>query len=105
MKHTVIIKLEKEQENQANLMYVEKQNDFLFKELLDKYQIGYEVLERFQKPEIGLDLVHIFLETTDADLIEKLEKELEELLIKSGLEEEMYKLDKDLKRIIESEDD
>lgn len=104
MKHTVMIELEKENETQANLMYAETTDGFIFKEILDKYEIGYEILERFHKPEIGLDLVHLYLDTTDEDLIGKLEKELEELLIKSGLEEEMYKLDKDLKRILESED-
>lgn len=104
MKHTVIIELEKENKNQSNLMYAEKSAGFLFQELLDKYQIGYEILERFHKEGIDLDLVHIFLDTTDEDLINTLEKELEELLIKSGLEEEMTKLDKDLKIILESED-
>lgn len=105
MKHTVIIELEKEQENQANLMYAEIPDGFIFKEILDKHEIGYEILERFHKSEIGLDLVHIYLDTTDEELIEKLEKEQEELLIKSGLEEEMNKLDEDLKNILESEDD
>lgn len=104
MKHTVIIELEKEQENQSSIVYPEIPDGFIFKEILDKYEIGYEITARLQKEGIGLDLVHLYLYTTDEDLIVKLEKELEELLIKSGLEEEMYKLDKDLKRIIESED-
>lgn len=105
MKHIVIIELEQEQENQASIVYPEIPDGFTFKEILDKYEIGYEITARLQKEGIGLDLVHLYLDTTDEDLIKKLEKELEELLIKSGLEEEMYKLDEDLKRIIESEDD
>ena len=105
MKHTVIIELEKEQENQSSIVYPEIPDCFIFKEILDKYEIGYEITARLQKEGIGLDLVHLYLDTTDEDLIAKLEKELEELLIKSGLEEEMNKLDEDLKHIIESEDD
>ena len=105
MKHTVIIELEKEQENQSSIVYPEIPDGFIFKGILDKYEIGYEITARLQKKGIGLDLVHLYLDTTDGDLIKKLEKEQEELLIKSGLEEEMNKLDKDLKRILESEDD
>lgn len=105
MKHIVIIELEQEQENQASIVYPEIPDGFIFKEVLDKYEIGYEITARLQKEGIGLDLVHLYLDTTDEDLIENLEKELEELLIKSGLEEEMNKLDKDLKRIIERMDD
>lgn len=105
MKHIVIIELEKEKENQSSIVYPEIPDGFIFKEILDKYEIGYETTERLQKEGIGLDLVHIYLDTTDEDLIETLEKELEELLIESGLEEEMDKLDEDLKSILESEDD
>lgn len=105
MKHIVIIELAQEQENQASIVYPEIPDGFIFKEILDKYEIGYEITARLQKKGIGLDLVHLYLDTTDEDLIKKLEKELEELLIKSGLEEEMNKLDEDLKRIIESEGD
>lgn len=105
MKHIVIIELEQEQENQASIVYPEIPDGFIFKEILDKYEIGYEITARLQKEGIGLDLVHLYLDTTDEELIEKLEKEQEELLIKSGLEEEMNKLDEDLKNILESEDD